>query len=88
MGVPPVVTENILLHRLLTLNIFTMQKVLPKCKCGADVYVQEYQEPVYDESGGLASVELGLYEWSTCFDCSKQMVEDNSPRKHEDELPF
>jgi hypothetical protein len=65
-----------------------MEKVLPKCKCGADVHVQEYQQPIYDESGGLVSVELGLYEYSTCFHCSLRMVEDNSPRKHEDELPF
>jgi hypothetical protein len=85
MGVPPVLPENILLHRLLTLKIFTMENVLPKCKCGADVHFVVYQVPHYDDGGGLETVEEEYGFWNTCIKCfanSASSIEDES------DLPF
>ena len=62
-----------------------MENVLPKCECGADVHVQIYHVPHYDDGGGLETVEEEYDFWSSCYDC---WVISTSPTIDEDELPF
>ena len=69
-----------------------MESFLPKCECGADVHVEIYHVPHYDDGGGLETVEEEYDFWSSCYDCSvnEPPVDFWEPRLCDDEseLPF
>lgn len=70
-------------------KFFTMENVLPKCKCGADVHSDYYLEPFYDDSGAVEGVQPVEYYEEQCLNCLTIEARANYvPHDHEDELPF
>lgn len=63
-----------------------MESSLPKCKCGADVHVDYYLEPSYDDGGSIDAVDYVQWFAETCLNCS--LVEPHVMHNDEDELPF
>ena len=69
-----------------------MEKVIPKCQCGADVMYDYMYEPMYDEDGSLICHRpTDVVFNDVCHDCFiAQQSEGRVVITHddEDELPF